>query len=428
MRIIAIANQKGGTGKTTVAINLSASLAREGKRTLLMDLDPQGQCALGLAVPEHQIELSVADALKADPAAEPFDLKRIIWQISAQFDLAPSRTDLAEFEDDQPNSEEAEKRLAALLETVSESYDFAILDCPPHIGRLTRSALRAAGEVIIPVDTGYFSLHGLTKQLASIDKIDARLKRRHRVTVLANLYDVRTKLAREILAEMRRKFDSRLFKTFINVNTKLREGASYGQPITEYDPASMGSRDFANLAHELIAQESAPESERPLVEMETAARESALVAARIPNGPSADLIRQADALAENAARLLATSETLIGREKQTAPRVERLTHEVTRQKIEEIYGPQCREDGVIFTACIPGARAVQLAGDFNGWNPGVTPMMANGRRDVFQTKLKLHPGRYRYRLVIDGRWVNDPHNPAVESNPYGDLNSVLEVH
>lgn len=447
MRTITIANQKGGSGKTTVAINLSACLAKEGHRTLLIDVDPQAHCALGLAVPEHQIELSLADALRKREPEESFDLGRIAWQISTNFDLAPSRTELAAFEDEQDmDITEAESRLDRLIAGLADRYDFVVIDCPPHIGRLTRSAIRAASEVIIPVDTSYFSLQGLTKQLETIEKYDAKTKIKHRVYILPNLYDVRTKLAREILAEMRRKFAGRILDSFINVNTKLREGASFGQAITEYDPSSMGCRDFLKLAREVIqagtragttAKITASTTESTVVAPLGAVRPpAATLAAASPGAgletlpqPSAAILKQADKLAANAAKLLATSQTLIGdeREAEATEKPPQALPEETKDRIEEIYGPQREGERVAFSAHMPGAASVHLAGDFNGWDPQATPMINNGRSHVFQTKMRLDPGRYRYRLVVDGRWTNDPHNPTVEGNPFGELNSVVEV-
>jgi chromosome partitioning protein len=440
MRTIAIANQKGGSGKTTVAINLAACLAKEGQRTLLIDADPQGHCALGLAVPEHQIELSLADALHLQHTDGEFDLGRIAWQISANFDLAPSTTALAAFEDEADvDLEEAESRLGKLLAGPVDRYDFVIIDCPPHIGRLTRSALKAAPEVIIPVDTSYFSLQGLTKQLESIDKLDTTCRMTHRIYILPSLYDVRTKLAREILAEMKRKFADRILESFVNVNTKLREGASFGQAITEYDPSSMGCRDFLKLAREVIQlgdsttakpRQTTGTDERTKVApvgMVTASKDLSSAVPELVKTPTAAILKQADELAANAARLLATSQTLIGTERTEQPASPPAQPRAIEAKIEDIYGPQRMGDQIAFVTHWPGATSVKLAGDFNGWNPDATPMVSNGRTHVFEAKLRLDPGRYRYRYVVDGRWTNDPHNPHVESNPFGEPNSVVDV-
>lgn len=402
MRTVAIANQKGGCGKTTVSINLAACLAREGRRTLLVDMDPQGHCALGLAVPEDQIEVSIHDVLISGVNGERIDIVRSIWQITANFDLAPATTALARFEPMMQGSPACEERLADALASVSDKYDFALVDCPPHIGLLTYNALHAASEVVLPVDTGYFSLQGLTKQLETVEALRARRETPLEIRVLANLYDVRTKLGREILSELKRKFGPLMCHTFINFNTKLREGASFGQPITEYDPASMGYRDFVRLARELIS-------------------------AGGPETVPTTLLKQADDLAERAAKLLATSRPLFDKNELDVIPEAPASPEKVQDKIEQIYGANATDGGVLFVAHAPGAACVQLAGDFNGWSPESSPMTPAGASESFHIMLPLAPGRYRYRYVIDGNWRSDPHNKYVESNPFGGLNSVVDV-
>lgn len=409
MRTVAIANQKGGCGKTTVSINLAACLAREGRRTLLVDMDPQGHCALGLAVPEEQIEMNIYDVLRTATSPEQADIARTIWQITANFDLCPATTSLSEFEQEIVGKADAEERLAAALSAISDKYDFVIVDCPPHIGLLTKNALRAAGEVIIPVDTGYFSLQGLSKQLDTVEKIRASRDEPLEIRVLANLYDVRTKLGREILNELKRKFEPLMCHTFINFNTKLREGASFGQPITEYDPGSMGFRDFVRLARELIS-------------------------AGGPDLVPTTLLRQADDLAAKAEKLLATTKPLFGKNGTNGHGTNGhsehqvfSTPEQVQQKIDAIYGVSRTGDGVMFVTQAPSAARVSVAGDFNNWSPDSTPMVPNGDGSCFRAILPLSPGRYRYRYVIDGNWTKDPHNHMCEANPFGDVDSVVEV-
>jgi len=442
MRTIAIANQKGGCGKTTVTINLAACLAREGRRTLAVDLDPQSHLALGLAVPEEQIEINIADILREDPSKSAPDLGRVTWQISSNFDLVPSKTVLAALERELASVPHREARLAESLTTVRDKYDFVLLDTPPTIGFLTESALFAADEVIVPVDTGYFSLHGLSKQLETIRRLRTEFNKPITLRILANHYDVRTKLAREILAELRKRHGDAMFTTFINFNTKLKESASLGQPITEYDPASSGCRDFVRFAREVISIAATAESTAPPAVIQTA---SAPVPQPQPRTPDeASLLARADALAAEADKLLATTETLVGKHRPqsvataadgdragtsaTATMTTERTADPARtaRKIEQIYGPRSIEDGVIFVIRATGAQRVQLAGDFNDWNPDRTPLQ-HIERDTFQIKVPLTPGRYQYRYVVDGHWRNDPNNHTVEMNPYGELNNVVDV-
>jgi chromosome partitioning protein len=162
MRIIAIINQKGGCGKTTTSINLAACLARLGHKTLLVDMDPQGHCGVGLAVPEEQIERTVFDSLIDPGDGKVARLNELVWQIASDFDLAPSNLKLAAFEQVFAGRIGREDRLARALDAVRGSYEWCVIDCPPSVGLLTFNALRACNEVIVPVETGYFSLHGLT--------------------------------------------------------------------------------------------------------------------------------------------------------------------------------------------------------------------------------------------------------------------------
>jgi len=436
MRVIAVANQKGGCGKTTVAINLSAMLAREGRRVLLVDLDPQGHCALGLAVPEDQIDVSVLDCMLSQIKGSPIELSRITWQIAANLDLAPSKLDLSRFELDPDHDSRPESALQQVLAAIDGQYDYAILDCPPHVGLLTQNALHAANDVIIPVDTGYFALHGLTQQLQTIQDLDRKSQSRRSLRVLANQYDIRTKLAREILSELRKRFGDVMFETIINFNTKLKEGASYGQPITEFAPSSMGARDFQKLAREVTSAE-------PV------------------HTPTETILEQAERMAAEAEKLLATSATLVGpadastraREnasgsptssqavshaQQSGPPPSQpggptpavmdsnvTDHEQIQRRIESIYGVSTTENGTVFRTRGVGVSEVQVAGDFNDWMPHTTPLQRVG--EDFEATLSLPPGRYRYRLVIDGRWAHDPANPTRETNQYGEWNSIVEV-
>lgn len=423
MKTLAIVNQKGGCGKTTVSINLASCLALHGRRTLLLDMDPQGHCALGLAVPEDQIEMSIYDVLAAS-GNKPVDMARVIWQIGKNFDLAPSAVELAALEPRLSGQAGRENKLSKALEPLADQYDYCIIDCPPAVGLLTFNALRAAHTALIPVETGYFSLHGLGKQLETIQVLNNQNNCEIVVKIVPNLYDVRTKLGREMLAELRKRFSAHLFKTHINFNTKLREGASLGQAITEYDPHSVGFRDFDKLAREVVEMlEPTPARLPQLSEIESRVAAAGHADEAEPASvPEPDLLKRAETLTRQARQLLTESAQTVGRE----PSAQR--EQPTEKKIEIIYGATRTPDGIRFVAHFPQAKQIALAGDFNNWRPDDTFLDALAQHPGdWHTTLLLDPGRYRYRFVVDGMWQQDPHNDYVESNPYGELNSIVEV-
>jgi chromosome partitioning protein len=437
MRTIAIINQKGGCGKTTTSINLAACLARMGHRTLLVDMDPQGHCGVGLAVPEEQIERTIYDALIEQGDGKRAGIGEIVWQIASDFDLAPSSIHLAAFEQVFAGRPGREERLSRALAEVADRYSWCVIDCPPSVGLITFNALQACDEVIVPVETGFFSLHGLTKMMETLEVMREQCGREIQLRVLPTQYDTRTKLAREVLAELRANFREHLTQSTINFNTKLKEAASFGQPITEYDPASRGHKDFVNLARELMGNRPL---EVDLDEPQKLSRPAELVqrARQLAQMTNIQFGRTSVAVpAETAATGIAT----VDRDSpaEAVPDVERIEQveadeaaaearaAATRKKIEDFYGVKQVGDQVIFSAHFEDASAVSVAGDFNDWSARAAPMEPGSRAGEWRMSLPLPAGRYRYRLVVDGRWMTDPNNNYVESNQFGELNNVVEV-
>jgi chromosome partitioning protein len=444
MRTIAIINQKGGCGKTTTSINLAACLARLGQKTLLVDMDPQGHCGVGLAVPEDQIERTIYDSLIEDTDGKPAKVSEIVWQIASDFDLAPSNIKLAAFEQVFAGRSGREDRLTKALAGVSNTYKWAIVDCPPSVGLITFNALRACDEVIVPVETGFFSLHGLAKMMETLELMKERCSKDILIRVLPTLYDTRTKLAREVLSELRSKFRDYLMESTVNFNTKLKEAASFGQPITEYDPGSRGYKDFVNLARELMGHKPVDvepvtneKLSRPAELVQRAKQLSQLTNFQfgrntIPAGPTSQPQQHLEQPSVAAAPRIAAAEQskmpivtapVASAEPAPAP----APVKTTQQKIEEFYGVKQQGDGVVFAVKFEAAKKVLIAGDFNGWSPMGTPLHTNGRPGVWTTKLPLPRGRYRYRLIVDGEWMTDPNNKYVEVNEFGEMNNIVEV-
>ncbi|MGB0766217.1 MAG: AAA family ATPase [Phycisphaeraceae bacterium] len=475
MRTIAIINQKGGCGKTTVSINLAATLAARGHKTLLVDMDPQGHCALGLAVPDKQIGQSIADLLRHGMDGQ-VGIADIVWQISRQLDLAPASVSLAGIEQRLANAADRDRRLIQVLAPAADRYDYCIIDCPPSIGLLTFNALRAADEVIVPVETGYFAMQGSYRQEQTIEALTAKIGHHVRFKVLPTLYDVRTKLAREILSELKKHFGDKVLPMVINFNAKLKEAASFGQPITEYDGASRGMKDFDELTNWLIANP--PGTVPAATSMDVAAGAESSAASAMPGrsdalrtAPSPEANPTETANVSRAAELVERARELSARTAQLTQRLSRPAAEAgldkpipptptpapepaiaptpeavirplppetpaveppierpgLQEKLNKLYGFRKTHKGILFVQPGEGRKKVGIAGDFNNWNPATTPMDKHHELGVWQTCIEIPPGRYRYRLVVDGQWVKDPYNPATETNPFGELNSVLEV-
>lgn len=512
MRAIAIINQKGGCGKTTTSINLAACLARLGQKTLLVDMDPQGHCAIGLAVPEEQIERTIYDCLIEERDGKPSKLQDIVWQIATDFDLAPANIKLAAFEQTFSGRIGREDRLKKAIEGVKPNYKWCIIDCPPSVGLITFNALRACDEVIVPVETGYFSLHGLAKMMETLELLRDKCDKEILIRVLPTLYDTRTKLAREVLSELRNKFREYLMESTVNFNTKLKEAASFGQPITEYDPGSRGYKDFVNLARELMGHipvdvEPTPMDKlsRPAELVQRAKQLAQLTTLQFgrnaipaappapapepePAGMEAKSVGPAMAGSGSVALSIPRGQLQLGGRMAEEPMAQAISMpampmamssdeeeiedsgranfqraglavlsksgagngngngnvpgngngngngnghaqaaKTTAQKIDEFYGVKKIGDEVIFAARFERAKKVLIAGDFNNWSPMSTPMINRGRPGEFYTSLPLPRGRYRYRFVVDGKWMTDPNNKYVEVNQFGELNNVIEV-
>lgn len=256
MRTIAIINQKGGCGKTTTAINLSSMLARRGKRTLLIDLDPQSHCAAGLNIPESRLDLDITDALLA-VGTRTLDPARLLWRAARNLDLAPSRMRLAGLEAPRgplADAPDKETRLATVVRALEAQYDVVCIDCPPSIGLLTYNALVAATMIMIPVETGFFSLQGATKQVNTVRTLSRRLKSHPPVWLVPTIHEAGNSVADDLLAELNRRFKGQIAPVVIHRDTKLREAASFGQPIADYAPESTGAADYAALAKWIDAE------------------------------------------------------------------------------------------------------------------------------------------------------------------------------
>jgi chromosome partitioning protein len=356
MRVIAIVNQKGGCGKTTTAVNVAGCLAGEGSRVLVVDLDPQAHATLALGIDPERLDENLYEVLAdVDGAGR---MSEVCVEAAPRLSVAPSGIVLSALEQKLAAEpiESRTNRLSAALESLGDAFDYVLIDCPPNVGLLTFNALRAASEVIVPLETSFFAIHGVQKLLETIALLTERIGRDLGVRILPTLYDGRTRYARQTLAEIRERFGDLCFDTVIRQNVKLREAAQSGRPIASAARSANGAIDYAALAVEVEA---------------------------------------------------------------TAPTPLRA----------DSPGAEARREVVVRYRDLR-ASDVRIAGDFNGWVPdkGVRSLIeTEGTARVWTKILRLPPGRYQYRYVVDGEWREDPENPEVASGAVGGRNSVLVV-
>ncbi|HIC88885.1 MAG TPA: ParA family protein [Anaerolineae bacterium] len=250
--VIAVANQKGGVGKTTTAINLGAALAEKGKRTLLVDLDPQGALSNGLGIPSHALDRTVYHVL----VNSNLPVAAVIHRIRPSLDVIPSNVHLAAAEVELISMADREFRLATALKGTVEQYDYTLIDCGPSLGLLTVNALTAADAVLIPLQCEYLALRGVGMLLDTIGKVKARLNPKLRLLgILGTMYNSRTVHAREVMEEVRQMFGPRVFKTVVRASIRFAEAPAAHLPILDYAPNHPGALAYRALAEEIIHDE-----------------------------------------------------------------------------------------------------------------------------------------------------------------------------
>ncbi len=364
MEVIAIANQKGGCGKTTTAINLSAELGAAGKRTLLIDMDPQGHATLGLGIAGQDIS-----GLYEVFTDQVNLFGTILSDVVTGVDLIPATISLAAIEPLLSSKAGRERQLLDQLKALKALYEYVIIDCPPSLGLLSINALRAATQVLAPMESSRYALDGIEQLHSIVNLLVEKYEIELPIKVLPTMFDNHTRFAHTILAQIKEQLPVATSHTKIRHTVRVREAAYLGKPLREYAPRSTAAADYKALAEEFI-------------------------------------------VATQAVIELSKHEPTSAPELQNNATIIQSTEVERRMVVLDFDEIECSR--------------LQLAGDFNGWIPDQN-IETQHTGDHWQKTFTAEPGMYEYRLIIDGIWQQDPTNPAEIPSEHGTVNSLLQV-
>ncbi len=424
MRTISIVNQKGGCGKTTTAVNLAAVLAAQGRRVLLVDLDPQSHCAAALGVPEDEIEYSTIDLL-LDPPSGQFDASQIgsrTWEVAYGLRLLPSTVRLARAEAPGGGLMEAgdrDRRLKRGLDAFSETMDYCLIDCPPTIGMLTFNALRAADEVVVPVETGFLATRGAQRQWSTLRAMAARIGRPVLARIVPNLLHDERSLDRDLLEALRSHFGTGVSPHPVRDHLDIREATAFGRAVIEHAPESEATRDYQRLAAWLETDSAAVIEPPAPAESEE-------------SSPSSDAsATTGGTVAESTVAELGDVSGIRGVE--VSSRVAELVQRLGPGRSNPATAVQVSGDGgagrirIVQPAAL--GDCIAITGDFNQWHESglLLGSLADHAEGEEWVGIEIPGGtEVRYRLVVDGKTMLDPSNPRVVDGPDGRPASVID--
>lgn len=405
MRIISIANQKGGCGKTTTAINLASALGQNGRRVLLIDLDPQAHASLGLDIESQDSLYNVISKL----TPRKLKLENIIRRVEDTFDIVPSNILVGTLEQELADEIGRELKLKEIIQPLNDRYDYILIDCPPSLGILTVNALRLSDELIIPVETSRFSMQGVMHLTDIVNLVRDRLDHEVKTRILVTMFDSRLRHSFSMLETFKQTFEDKIYSTIVHVNVKLKEAAVNGKSVSAFDKYCRGSKDYYTLAKEIITYEKSEAKEEKTItaeEVEKVFRSSTF----------AETVKEEKASSSTNGAL----KTGKKEEVKLTPVSEKL-QEIVRAEAGELFE-------ITFNIEAAGAKSVYVTGSFNDWSLDDTCRLKDKSGEGnWETKISLKPGTYKYQFIVDGVWQEDPKNPQKERNSFGDINSLIEV-
>ncbi|MBZ0166113.1 MAG: AAA family ATPase [Candidatus Omnitrophica bacterium] len=403
MKIISIANQKGGCGKTTTAINLASALGQNSQRVLLLDLDPQAHASLGLDIESQDSIYNVISKL----TPRKLKIENIVQRVEDSFDLVPSNVLVGTLEQELSDEIGRELKLREVVEPLKDRYDYIIIDCPPSLGILTVNAIRVSDELMIPVETSRFSMQGVDHLMDIVHLVKDRLNHEVKCRILVTMFDSRLRHSFAMLSTFKERFSDILLDTIIHINVKLKESAVMGKTVATYDKYCRGSKDYFSLAKELLL---IAKLEKEAIETE---QQTAMASADVPQTVSADITDLETPMQES--RQDENAQTVGD---AMAPMSEQM-RDIVRQEIGGMAT-------VRFNIEAPEAKSVYVTGSFNDWSLDDTCRMRE-QDGIWEAEIPLKAGLYKYQFIVDGVWKEDPKNGRKERNSFGDINSLIEV-
>ncbi|GEM_PF-159912 len=396
MKVISVVNQKGGCGKTTLAVNIAAALARTGNKTLLIDLDPQAHATYALGYTKKAAEQKTSyDIFKCFIEKTKVVYDELIINDRGKLHFIPSNMLLSAAEINLGGINGAAAILSrSLFEVSFDTYRYVIIDSPPSFGFLTLNSMYAADMILVPIDLSYFSFNGVTNIHRVTGILEKETNRKPETFFILNIYDSRTNFAKTLNDEAGKLLGEQLLATKVRASVRLREAAKLGKTIFEHDPKSSSALDFYNLTSEIVnvCEKEVPVSK--VKEEATVENEAKAVSAAYSSDTDVNGVETQDVEVSVAQDRAADMNNVIVKE---------------------------------FALHAPQAGAVYILGDFNGWQKIESNRLTKLEDGTWAAKFNIEKGKYRYKYLVDDRWMQDPNNPEVEANRFGSVDSVLNI-